>query len=194
MNNKIYALIGPHACGKGDIIKRLASMGIHYIASYTTRPPVEFYTSVPIYHFISKEDFLQHDFLVKSTYKGDYYGFLKKDILDSLQEYPISVILVDTISLKQLSKLLKDSFESIFVMCDYVSLVERMLKLGHTNSEIKYHLEYAENNGEFDTWKVTTHIIKSLASEERMTAQALAIMGLCQRLPGEEFNIRVRKR
>ncbi|MBQ7515045.1 MAG: guanylate kinase [Schwartzia sp.] len=194
MNNKIYALIGPHACGKGDIIMRLAGMGIHYIASYTTRPPVKYFTSMPIYNFVSKEEFLQRDFLVKSTYKGDYYGFLKKEILDSLQEYPISVIMVDTIILKQLSKLLKDSFESIFVMCDYVSLVERMLKLGHTNSEIKYHLEYAENNGEFDTWKVTNHIIKSLPSEERMTAQALSIMGLSQTLPPEEFKARTKKR
>ena len=92
--------------------------------------------------------------------------------------------------LRQFAKIIKDNFESVFILCDYVSLVGRMLRLGHTNDEIKYHLEYAEKNGEFDTWKLTTHVIKSLPSDERMLLQALGILGL----PKNAFQERIGKR
>ena len=72
-------------------------------------------------------------------------------------------------------------------MCDYVSLVERMLRLGNTNDEIKHHLEYAENNNEFDSWKIATHVIKNTRSEETALMQALSIMGLTAMLPAEEM-------
>lgn len=193
MTNKIYALIGPHAAGKTTFIKRLIAMGIHYVPTYTTRQPGKFSSDREAYRFIDKMDFFKRDFLVKTTYKGDYYGLLKKDILDSMQDYPITVILADASSLKQLSKLIKENFESIYVMCDYVSLIERMLRMGHTNDEIKHHLEYAENNGEFDSWKFATHVVKNVSTEEKAMNQLLAILGLTEKMPAAKMNPLIQK-
>lgn len=187
MTNKIYAFIGPHAAGKTTFLKKLLAMGVNYVPTYTTRQPGKFSSDRSVYRFIEKIDFFKRDFIVKTTYKGDYYGLVKKDVLDSLNDYPITVIIGDTSTVKQLAKLLKDSFESIYIMTDYVSLIERMLKLGHTNEEIKHHLEYAENNGEFESWKFTTHVIKNVSTEDKAMNQILSIMGLTEILPEEKI-------
>ena len=182
MKNKLFALVGPHACGKSTIIQELIRHGVHYIPLYTTRSP-ESYVHNPVsaakmYRFTEKIDFFKQDFLVKITYKGEYYGMMKQEILSGLQNHQSSVVISDAQGIKQLSKLLKDSFESIYIMVDYVTLVERMLHLKHNNDEIKYHIEYAESNGEFDTWKISTHVVKNIISFDTTMSQILAIMGL----------------
>ena len=187
MANKLYALYGPHASGKTTIIKQLKKMGIHYIPQYTTREPTSISSDPAIYNFIDKLTFFKQDFLIKSTNRGNYYGLLKQDILTSIQQYPVSVCIADASAVKQLSKLIRSNFESIFVMVDYVTLIERMLKLGQTNNEIKQDIEYAENNGEFDNWKFATHIVKNVSTEQKTLNQVLAIMDLMQPLTGEEL-------
>lgn len=194
MTNKIYAFIGPHAAGKTTFLKKLLAMGVNYVPTYTTRQPGKFSSDRSVYRFIEKIDFFKRDFIVKTTYKGDYYGLVKKDVLDSLNDYPITVIIGDTSTVKQLAKLLKDSFESIYIMTDYVSLIERMLKLGHTNEEIKHHLEYAENNGEFESWKFTTHVVKNVSTEDKAMNQILSIMGLTEILPEEKIKALISRR
>ena len=182
MKNKLFALVGPHASGKTAIVRELMKAGVNYIPLYTTRSP-EAYSRNPVgaatmYRFVDKQEFFKQDFLVKITYKGEYYGMMKQDILGALQAHACSVVISDAQGIKQLSKLLKDSFESIYIMVDYVTLVERMLRMKHTNDEIKYHIEYAESNGEFDTWKLSTHVVKNIISFETTVRQILAILGM----------------
>ncbi|MBQ8698197.1 MAG: AAA family ATPase [Schwartzia sp.] len=182
MKNKLYALVGPHASGKSTIIQELIRLGVNYIPLYTTRSPDSYVhnpvSAAKMYRFIDKADFFKQDFLVKITYKGEYYGMMKQEILSGLQNHQNSVVISDAQGIKQLSKLLKDSFESIYIMVDYVTLVERMLLLKHSNDEIKYHIEYAESNEEFDTWKVATHVVKNIISFDTTMSQILAILGL----------------
>ena len=192
MANKLYALVGPHASGKSTLIKELIKTGVHYIPLYTTRVPEStprnLESDPELYRFLDKTNFFKQDFLVKTTYKGDYFGLLKKDVLDSLQRYPNSVVMLDAQSLNQLSKLLRESFESIYIMVDYVTLVERMLRMNHTNDEIKQHIEYAENNGEFDSWKIATHVIKNVQTPDVALRQLLAILGLMVPITGQHVN------
>ena len=73
-------------------------------------------------------------------------------------------------------------------MVDYVTLVDRLLRLGCNNEEIKIHLQYAENNKEFDLWKICNHIIRNTCEKETALIQLLSIMGLTTLIPQEEFN------
>lgn len=189
MANKLIALVGPHASGKTMMIKQLSSMGINYVPIYTTK--VSTYTDQDIYRFMDKAEFFKQDFISKFTYKGEYFGILKQDVLNALHDYPISLTILSVAGIKQLSKLLKGSFETVYVMCDYVTLVERMLRLGHTNADIKYHLEYAENNNEFDSWKVTTYVLKNVSDPQQAVNQLLTVLGLTQIVPPEEFKKRI---
>ena len=168
MTNKIYALVGPHACGKSTLLRQLISMGLNYIPTYTTRKPNKIDSDTTIYHFIDRDTFFKKDWIVKVTYKGEYYGVLKDDMLSALKTHRISVLLLDPNGIKQVSKLLSGNLETIYLMCDYVALVQRMLRLGHTNEDIKYHLEYAENNGEFNTWKTSKKKKKSPLSDSEL--------------------------
>lgn len=76
-------------------------------------------------------------------------------------------------------------------MVDYVTLVDRMLHMNYSNEEIKYHLQYAENNKEFDNWKLTTHVIKNTGDLKQTLLQLLAIMNLLQPLPAASWQKRV---
>jgi len=181
MTNKIYAIIGPHASGKTMLIQQLKRLGLPYILSYTTRKPKANEKNGEDYHFVDKETFFKLDLIEKVTYRGEYYGLSKLELLKTLQTCNRSIILLEANGLKQLTKLLSERIESIYIMADYVTLVERMLMMKESNDDIKHNLEYAENNGEFETWKVTTHVVKNVLDPNIAVDQILSFMGLVDR-------------
>jgi Guanylate kinase len=183
MEHKIYAIVGPHAAGKRLLIKKLEDFGIHYIPSYTTREPIAGKHDQHFFIKVPKDDFFKLNLIEKVTYRGEYFGLKKDDIVQSLQQYPISMVLVETNGLKQLQRLLPRQLESIYIMVDYVSLIERMLKMNESNDEIKHNLEYAQNNNEFESWKISTYVVKNVHDSETALNQILALMGLIERKP-----------
>lgn len=194
MSNMIYALVGPKAAGKLTLAAQLISMGIHFIPTYTThkfppkgrgRPKNK---TATLYRTVNREEFNQLDLIVQFTHKGEFYGVRKEDILNAIENHRISVMILETMGIKQLSKLIKHNLCTIYLMVDYVTLIKRMLHQGYTNDEIKYHLQYAENNREFDSWKITTQVIKNTVPLPMAMSQLLAIMGLSTVVPQEQFN------
>lgn len=194
MSNMIYALVGPHAAGKATLASQLISMGIHFIPTYTTYQfpsrgrGQQKSKSAALYHTVSREEFNHLDLVVQFTHKGDFYGIRKKDILDAIEEHQMSVMILENTGIKQLSKLIKNKLCTIYLMVDYVTLIDRMLHQGYTNDEIKYHLQYAENNKEFDSWKVATQVIKNTTTLPIAMSQLLAIMGLSTIISQEQLN------
>jgi guanylate kinase len=194
MENKIYALMGAQASGKAAMAAQLVDMGIHFIPVYTTQDfSIQKRTRYHsprgrLFHTVPREEFNPMDFVVEFTHKGEYYGYRKDDILNSLRDHTISVIILEIEGLKPMSKLIKKKLETIYLMADYVTLVDRLLRLGYTNDEIKYHLQYAENNKEFDLWKICNHIIRNTCAKETALIQLLSLMGLTTLLPQEEFD------
>lgn len=173
---KIYAILGPHAAGKSTLLKLLKDRGFSSIVSHTTRKNSGNELDRIEYKFISKEDFLRLDLVEKSTYQGNYYGIEKNELLTKMQENKINFVLVDKNGLKQLKKLLSNRVESIYIMVDYVTMIERMLRRGESNANIKRQLEYAEANGEFDNWKICDHVVKNVLNIEISMRQILAII------------------
>ena len=194
MTNMIYALVGPHAAGKATLTTQLISMGIHFIPTYTTYEFIphgrnrQKTKSSQLYRTVSREEFIQLELVVQFTHKGEFYGIRKEDILNALKEHTISVMILESTGIKQLNKLIKKKLSTIYLMVDYVTLIDRMLHMGYTNDEIKYHLQYAENNKEFDSWKLTTHVIKNTQDLQLSLVQLLAIMGLSTIVSQEQFN------
>lgn len=194
MENKIYALMGAQASGKATMATQLIEMGIHFIPVYTTQDfsqQKQTRYTIPrenLYKTVSREEFNRLDLVIEFTHKGESYGYQKDDILNSLRDHTISVLILEITGLKPLSKLIKKKLATIFLMVDYVSLVDRLLRLGYNNDEIKYHLQYAENNKEFDLWKICSHIIRNTCEKETALIQLLAIMGLTCPLPQEQFD------
>lgn len=80
---KIVALFGEAGSGKDSCLKEI-SIGqgdkVHRIISYTTRPPRLNEQDGYDYYFITENEFVQHDFIVKSEFNGWFYGVDKKEL------------------------------------------------------------------------------------------------------------------
>lgn len=183
MSNKLFALVGPYASGKSSLITRLMDLGVHYIPVYSTSDAMRLKKDKRMVNFVSKSAFEQADWIVKVAYKGDYYGIKKKDMLESITHNKVSITVLDQNGVKQLAKLMNGKLTTIYLMTDYVCLVDRMLRLGHNNADMKYHLEYAESNNEFNFWKSADFIIKNTKDIDTAFNQLMAIMGLSVNAP-----------
>ena len=185
MANKIFALVGPYASGKATLVSKLMDAGVHYIPVYSTSDAMRLKKDKRLVNFVSKPAFNQGDWMVKVSYKGDYYGIQKQDMMNAIKNNRISVTILDQNGVKQLSKLMTAHLKTIYLMTDYVSLVDRMLHLGLNNMDMKYHLEYAESNNEFNFWKIADYIIKNTSDIDTAFNQLMAIMGLSVNAPAD---------
>ena len=113
MTNKIYALVGPYASGKNTLIEKLVDLGINYIPVYSTGDPRNVKRTSNLVRYVSKTQFSQEDWMVRVTYKGDYYGIKKTDLLDSLNNNKISITMLDQNGVKQVQKLMNGSVKTI---------------------------------------------------------------------------------
>ena len=178
---KLYAFLGPHASGRSTIITQLIGLGIPYIPTYTTKVFMrrEDYKN-SIYKTVKREEFDSMEFIAKYSYQGSEFGLKKDEVLNALSKNRVNAVLLGIKAIPQLRKFIKREFETVYIMADQASLIERMLKLNYSNDEIKYYIEYAESHKEFDQWKTTDYIVKNTRDISRAFEQVLSIMGLME--------------
>ena len=188
--NKVYAFLGPHCSGKSTMVSQLMSMGIHYIPSITTRHFEERYAyKRKLYRTVSKEDYAAEKLIINSNYQGNSYGIRKEDVLQSYHDHKVSImIMMDSSGIKQLTKFINQDLVTIFLMINDEAFVERLLRSGCLNDEINYYMEYAENNKEFEKWKLADYVVKNTASPRTALEQILAVMGLVTLVPQADFD------
>lgn len=188
--NKVYAFLGPHASGKSTMISQLMSMGIHYIPTITTRYFDDRYAyKRKLYRTVKPEEFAAERFIVNAAYQGSSYGLRKDDVLQSYQTHRVSMMLMmDPAGIKQVAKFINQDLVTIYLMIDDVIFIDRLLRGGSSNDEIKYFMEYAEKNHEFDHWKDVDFVVKNTASPRVALEQILAIMGLVTLVSQSDFD------
>ena len=186
---KLYAFLGPHASGRSTIITQLVGLGIPYIPTYTTKVFMrrEDYKN-SVYKTVKREEFEAMEFIARYSYQGNEFGLKKDEVLKALQKNRVSAVMLGIKAIPQLRKFIKREFETIYIMADQASLIERMLKLNYSNDEIKYYVEYAESHKEFDQWKTTDYIVKNTRDISRAFEQVLSIMGLMELRSQEEID------
>ena len=129
---------------------------------------------------------------VRMGANGAYYGIRKKDMTDALREHPINLAILDGNGVKQMRRLLRDNMVSIYLMTDYVCLIEHLLQIGYTNVEIKDLLQYYEKNHVFNGWKDADFVVKTTRGMQIALKQVLSIMGLTEMLPPEKLKNLIR--
>lgn len=103
MNNKgvLIVISGPSGAGKGTICKELLekNKNLHISVSATTRAPREGEVDGVNYHFLSKEAFFEKvekgEFLEYAEVYGNYYGTLKSNLYDMLEEGKNVILEID---------------------------------------------------------------------------------------------------
>ena len=189
-NNKIYTFLGPHTSGKSTMAAQLMSMGIHYIPTITTRVFDDRYAyKRRLYKSVKSKDYENEKFIVNTTYQAQSYGLRKSEVLEAYQTHRISIALMhDVAGIKQLTKFINQDLVTIFLMIDDEVFVDRMLRAGCSNDEIRYYVETAEETGEFDHWRDTDFVVKNTSTARAALEQILAIMGLVTLVPQEDFD------
>ena len=190
MANKIYAFLGPHTSGKSTMVSQLMSMGIHYIPTVTTRVFDDRYAyKRKIYQTVKSDAYKQEKFIVNNTYQAHSYGLRKSEVLDAYQSHKISVTLMhDVAGIKQLQKFINQDLVTIFLMIDDEIFVDRMLRAGCSNDEIRYYVETADEMGEFEHWRDVDFVVKNTSTARVALEQILAIMGLVTLVPQADFD------
>ncbi len=188
--NKVYALLGSHASGKASMISQLVSMGVHYIPSVTTKHFDDRYAyKRKLFQTVKPDAYAQEKLIVNTQYQGSSFGLRKSDVLESYQQHQISImLLMNSGGIKQLTKFINQDLVTIFLMINEEVFIERMLRAGCSNDEIKYFVEYADTNKEFEQWQDVNFVIKNTSSPRVALEQILAIMGLVTLVPQEEFD------
>lgn len=194
MANKMYAFLGTHASGKATMISQLMSMGISYVPTITTKYFDDRYAyKRRLYKTVKSEDFAKEKYIAQTEYQGSRYGLRKADVLEAYQSHKISImLLMDVENIKQISKFINQDLTTIYLMIDDVVFVDRMLRAGCSNDEIKYYVEYAEANKEFEKYKAADYVVKNTATPRAALEQILSIMGLVTLVPQKEFDQLVR--
>ena len=190
MANKIYAFLGPHTSGKSTMVSQLMSMGVHYIPTVTTRVFDDRYAyKRKIYQTVKADQYNQEKFIVNNTYQANSYGLRKSEVLDAYQKHKVSVALMhDVAGIKQLQKFINQDLVTIFLMIDDEIFVDRMLRAGCTNDEIRYYVETADETGEFEHWRDVDFVVKNTSTARVALEQILAIMGLVTLVPQSDFD------
>ena len=188
--NKVFAFLGPHCSGKSTMVSQLMSMGIHYVPTITTKYFDDRYAyKRRPFRTVKPEEFAAEKFIVNTSYQGSSYGLRKEDVLQSYQQHKISImIMMDPAGIKQLSKFINQDLVSIFLMIDDNAFVERMLRTGCSNDEIKYYVDSAETNKEFENWKATDFVVKNVSTARVALEQILSIMGLVTLVSQSDFD------
>lgn len=190
MANKIYAFLGPHTSGKSTMVSQLMSMGVHYIPTVTTRVFDDRYAyKRRLYQTVKGDAYKQEKFIVNNTYQAQSYGLRKSEVLDAYQKHKISIALIhDVAGIKQLQKFINQDLVTIFLMIDDEVFVDRMLRAGCSNDEIRYYVETADETGEFEHWRDVDFVVKNTSTARAALEQILAIMGLVTLVPQSDFD------
>lgn len=119
--NKVYALMGPPACGKTSIAKELRQYDIPEIISHTTRAARSEEKHGEDYYFVSDDEFNKMQLIERVSYSGKFYGLSKAEVLGKVNKYPVSVVTIDVNGLDQIKALLGERAELIFILVDDVN-------------------------------------------------------------------------
>lgn len=176
--SKIFVLTGPPASGKTTIKNALRQCGVATMISHTTRAPKEHEKHGVHYFFVTKEEFLKLRLVERVTYAGHFYGLSKDEVMSKLEGYPATVVDTDLQGLQQLRKLLGDRVECIFILTDKDTILGRLTLQGEYLETIIKRIEFAEENGEFDNWKMAESVVKNTGDVDKAVRQVLAIMNL----------------
>ena len=154
MKGLFFLISGPSGVGKGTVISALKKLYPNFIfpLSHTTRAKRAGEKDGQVYHFISKKDFeaemQRGNFLEWAQVHGkDYYGTLKKPILEALERGFMVVREVDVQGFHSIRKFIpKENLVTIFLKAESTEkLIARIAKRGFiSEEELQRRLESAK--------------------------------------------------
>jgi len=182
----MFVLSSPSGAGKTTLTKKIVENNPNFSISisYTTRKPRPQEINSKDYHFVSIEEFnkliKQNDFFEYASIFDNYYGTLKKTVLELLSKGKDVLFDIDWQGTQQLKKIKDLSIVTIFILPpDLQVLKERLLSrhLGQTkliekrmnkfNEEVSHWNEYNYVVVNDDLNKCYEKILNIIMSEKK---------------------------
>ncbi|SHH50313.1 guanylate kinase [Sporobacter termitidis DSM 10068] len=139
---RLFIISAPSGTGKSTVIKRLMELrdDLYFSVSATTRAARAGEEEGVAYHFLSHDAFDTHvrnnEFLEYAEYIGDFYGTLKKPVLDHLDSGNDIILDIDVQGCKQVKNAMPEAV-TIFLVPPSLEELERRLRNRGTDSEEK---------------------------------------------------------
>ena len=173
MTGKLYLLLGPSGSGKGTVLSALRAKYPEFVfpVSCTTRDKRPHEVDGEIYHFISKDEFLERidsgDFLEWAmVHRDHYYGTLKKPISEALEAGKTVIREVDVQGVRSIRHLIpRENLVSIFLtVSGWDTLQRRILGRSDMPDEelVRRHDSFLK---EMEWAKECDHVIESVDGE-----------------------------
>ena len=148
---KLFVVSGPSGAGKSSLVKDALKelKDFEKSVSVTTRIKRADETDGEHYFFISMEEFKklieQDELLEWAVYCGNYYGTLKKTVIDNLKKGKNIILVIDVNGAMQVKRIIKDAYLIFITTSDFYQL-EKRLKGRQTEKvkKIKERLEKAK--------------------------------------------------
>lgn len=150
-----YIIIsGPSGVGKGTICKKIIEqLDIEYSVSMTTREKREGEIDKVNYYFTTKDDFEKRikndEFIEYAIYNNNYYGTLKKEVIDKINKGKNIICEIEVQGAKQVKELFPNSI-LIFIKAPSTEELKNRLINRKTNDEedIERRIEIAQKENE----------------------------------------------
>lgn len=190
MKGILFIISGPSGVGKGTVIRFLKAKYPLFVfpISQTTRAMRPGEKAGEVYNFLTetafKDGIAKGDFLEwAQVHKKDYYGTLKKPIIDALEAGKVVVREVDVQGFESIRKVVPaENLVTIFLKAESPEkLLERIAKRGQLpEEELRRRMESAEREmvsaDEFDyqVWSLDGQIPKLVEDVEKIILEGSA--------------------
>jgi guanylate kinase len=182
MKGKLFLIVGPSGSGKSSVLHGLMKKNPDYIypLSATTRPMRKGEKDGDIYRFYTKERFeegIKNDEFLEYAivHQDNYYGLLKKPVMDGLKNNETIVREVDIQGFDSMRKAIpKKNLVTIFITVpDKKELIERIINRAAI-SEDELNKRRESMHREFNRAKDCDYIIENKNGELENTIQKVA--------------------
>jgi guanylate kinase len=190
----LFTISGPSGVGKGTIIKKLKEdyPGFVFPVSCTTREKRPREKEGDVYNFISKKKFKdwikEKKFLEYAiVHEDNYYGTLKKPIMDALDKRKIVIREVDIQGAHSIMKVMPDeNLISIFIRAESAEkLIGRIYKRGKLPAEeMERRMESAERemadveNFDYVVWNYEGRVAECIKEVEEIVQKEAKAAGI----------------
>lgn len=165
---RINLILGASGSGKTTLGKRLETeLGVTKIVSHTTRSERFDEVDGISYHFTTKEEFSNIEFIETTVYDGEYYGVSKQELESKLQSSGEYYAILNIEGVLKVKEMFPDLTRIIYIEITYDVLKERMERRGDNPRLIEQRLKTVKKYNECENHKYADIIVNNEGELEK---------------------------